>query len=86
MTTDKETAVNEIMQLAGQFLPAIMLNSEAKLWSELVITFLRAGDGVEMAVGKADQILSEHRDRFGSDKTKDLLLEGAPKADLRAIR
>jgi hypothetical protein len=83
---DKENPMTEILQLAGQILPAIMLNSEAKLWNELVLAFLRSGDGVEVAVGKADQILSEHRVRFGSDKTKDLLLENSKKADIRAIR
>jgi hypothetical protein len=86
MATDKENAMTEILQLTGQLLPAIMLNLESKLWNELVLAFLRAGDVVSVAVSKADQVLSEHRERFGSEKTKDLLLDGAPKADIRAIR
>jgi hypothetical protein len=82
---DKES-MNEIMQMAAQILPAVMLNSEAKVWNDFVLTFVRAGDDVDTAIEKADHILSLHRVRFGSDRTKEALFESSAKADLRAIR
>ena len=86
MPHDEVDAMAKTMQLVGQFLPAIMLNVESKIWNDFVLAFVKAGDSADTAIQKADYILQENRSRFGSDKLKDQLLEGAPKADLRAIR
>jgi hypothetical protein len=86
MSADEDDSMQRIISMAAQLLPAIILNSEAKVWSDLVLVFVRAGDGTDTAVEKADRILTEHRSRFGSAMTKEALFDGAPKADLRAIR
>lgn len=86
MPNDDDDSMQKIMQIAGQFLPAIVLNSEAKVWSDLVLSFVRLGVDVDEAIAKADHVMREHRSRFGSTKTMEALFENAPKADLRAIR
>ena len=78
--------MDEIMKMAAQILPAIILNTEAKFWNDYVLSFVRAGDSPDDAIAKADHILREQRSRFGAQKTTEALFENSPKADLRAIR
>ena len=35
--------MDEIMKMAAQILPAIILNTEAKFWNDYVLSFVRAG-------------------------------------------